>query len=236
MPATTNFPIPENLFTAGGNRVVYVERFHQLPGINADVGIAKNVDFELLGTSAVSADLAYYAEGGLDLATHGGATDSAILLPHLDTGQSIWTGVTWGTDQQTQWGCHVRTGSTITNCTFWMGLKLTNTPVVATDNDQVFFRYANGTDTNWLCKYSIANTDSSVDSGVALAVNTEYRMWIVIDSARVPYFFINDNLVGTGTALTDATDFIPYIGVLSATNATAKHLYVRNCWISRKAA
>lgn len=233
-----NFPIPENLYDSGGNRVTYVERFNQIPGINADVGIAKNVDFELLGTGAVSADLTFYAEGGVNLATHGGATDSAILLPHLDSLQSIWTGVTWGSDQQTMWGCHVRTPSSLTNITLWAGLKLTNTPVIATDADQAFFRYANGTDTNWQCITSNNNTDTQADSGIALAASTEYRLWVVIDASRVPHYFINGvEVSGTAaTALKDTTDYIPYIGILSASSATAKTLVVRNVWISRKVA
>lgn len=224
-------PVPRAMLS--GSRMGFYEDFRRLPGINADIAIAFNQDFEVLGTNAVSADVTAYAEGGITVASHGAATDSTIILPHLDTAQSLWTGVTWGTDQQTQWGCWIRTAASITNCTFWAGLKLTNTPVVATDNDQVFFRYQNGTNTNWQCISSVGNTDTTTDSGVALAVNTNYRLWITIDSSRVARFFIDGALVHTTGALTDATDFKPYIGVLSATDATAKTLYLRDTFISR---
>lgn len=224
-------PVPRAMLS--GSRIGFYEDFRRNPGINADIGIAYNQDFEVLGTNAVSASVTAYAEGGITLTSAGAATDSVIILPHLDTQQSLWAGVTWGTDQQTQWGCWIRTAASITNCTFWAGLKLTNTPVVATDNDQVFFRYQNGTNTNWQCISSVGNSDTTTDSGVALAVNTNYRLWITIDSSRVARFFIDGALVHTTGALTDATDFKPYIGVLSATDATAKTLYLRDTFISR---
>ncbi len=223
-----------NAFQAG--RVGYVESFARVPGINADITIAFNPDFEILGTAAVSADVAFNAEGGITLSTHGGATDSTILLPHLDTAQSNWKSTTWGTDQQTHWGCTIRTPAALTNTTFWAGLKLTNTPVVATDNDQAFFRYQAGTDTTWVANYSIGNADTSTAVGPTVAVSTEYRLWVTIDSARRAHFFVNGAQLLVSTALTDATDFIPYIGVLSATSATAKSLVVRSCFISRNAA
>lgn len=214
-------------------RYALFERFNRLPGINADVGIAYNLDFELLGTSAVSADLSFYAEGGINLATHGGATDSAIVLPHLDAAQSAWTGVTWGTDQKTWWGCHIRTNTALTNTTIWAGLKLTNTPTAATDNDQIFFRYANGTDTYWQMDSSVGGTDTFTASDVTVAASTEYVLEVRIDSSRVGHFLINGVEKGQSSALTNTTDLIPYIGVLSATDATAKTVIVRSEWISR---
>lgn len=225
------------------SRYALYEPFLRRPCINADINSATeatrevaNPDFEVLGTNAVSADVTFYAEGGITVATHGGATDSTIILPHLDTNQSAWSNVTWGTDQETAWGCHIRTAAALTNTTIWAGLKLTNTPTTATDNDQVFFKYINGTDTNWQCNYSIGGTDTAVDSGTPglLAVATDYRLEIVINSSRVATFLINGVVVATSTALTDTTDLIPYIGVLSATDATAKTIYVRGEWISRK--
>lgn len=220
----------------GSGRYALYERFQRLPLLNASVAILANPDFEILGTSVADADQDFHPEGGVLLKSHGGATDSAIILPHLDAKQSAWASVTWGTDQQTEWGCTIRIPTALTNRTVWAGLKLTNTPVVATDNDQVFFRYANGTDTNWQCVNSINNVDVSGDSGVAVAAATDYRLWITIDSNRLARFWINGILVYTTAALTDATDLIPYIGILSATDATAKSLIVREQFISRVAA
>lgn len=228
---------PTMINRLSGSRIGYIEDFKRLPGINADIAISLNQDFELLGTSAVTADLSFNAEGGINLATHGGATDSAILLPHLDTAQTGWAGQTWGTDQETQWGCYIKTDTALTNTTIWAGLKLTNTPVSTTDNDEAFFRYQNGTNTTWQCVYDIANAGpTSGESSVTVAAATEYRLWITIDASRLARFWINGALVFTTPALSDATDFKPYIGVLSATDATAKKIRVMETFISRKIA
>lgn len=229
-------------------RVTLIEKFTQRPALKAVLdtftasvantelvaALIANKNFSLLGTNAVTADITFNAEGGINLLTHGGTSDSAIILPSLSTNLSPWTAMTWGTDQETWWGCEFVTNSSLTNTTIWAGLKLTNTPTVATDNDQAFFKYVNGTDTNWQVNYSIGGTDTAVDSGVAVAVSTVYRFAVKLDSSRIARFFINDALVATSTALTDATDFVPYVGVLSATDATQKKIVLRNVWASRK--
>ncbi len=190
--------------------------------------------FEILGGNASSDDVTISAEGGIKMETDGGGTDSVILLPHLNAGQTPWTGVTWGTDQETVWEGHIKTGSAITNEVLWAGLKLTNTATVATDDDQAFFRYAPATNSGkWQAVYSIGGTDVSADTGITVALSTEYRLKVTIDSARIARFYINGVLVVTSTALTDAVDLIPYVGVLESA-AAAKHLYVFGQSISRK--
>jgi hypothetical protein len=234
-------PARENLHT--GDRYVLTERFELLPALNnvldtftASVAAAElvaalvaNKSFELLGTGAVTADLTRNAGGGVNVLTHGGATDSAIILPHLSTGQSPWTGVEWKPSNQPHLVWNLKTPSSITNTTYWVGLKLTNTPVLATDDDQAFFRFTQGTDTNWQCVYSIAGTDVTVDSGVAVAASTKYRLWITVDENGIPTFWINGVARATGAALTAAAALIPYVGVLSATNAVAKSIVLRSC-------
>lgn len=226
-------PRAENLRDPG-TRLHLVERFNRVPGIRADLSASFNGDFEVLGTNAVSADVTLSTTGGILVATHGAATDSTIILPHLTAAQTSWaTATPFATAKEPEWGCTIQTPAALTNTTFWAGCKLTNTPVVATDNDQVIFRYANGTDTNWQCTYSVGGTDVTVDSGVAVAVSTQYRFWLTVDSGRKCRFWINGKVVATSTALTSLTTLIPYVGVLSATDATAKTLILRNCWASR---
>lgn len=190
-------------------------------------------EFEILGTNASSDDVTAYAEGGIKLETDGASNDQVIILPNLNTGQSAWTTVTWGTDKQTEWSAHIKTGSAITKTTIWAGLKLTNTSVTATDNDQAFFRYDADTNSGkWQAVSSIGGTDDAADAGVTVAINTEYHLKITIDSSRLARFYINGALVKTSTALTDATDLIPYVGI-QATEAAAKHMYVFGQAISR---
>ena len=211
------------------------------PGINGDIANASegtreiaDPDFEVLGTNASSDDVTFNAEGGITFTTDGADGDGVILLPHLDANQTAWTQVTWGTDQETRWTCRIKTGAAITNSIIWAGLKLTNTDVVATDANQAFFRYENGINSGkWQAVSSIANTDTSTDSGVTVALSTEYHLEIDIDSNRIAKFYINGTLVATTTALTTAIDLIPYIGVEADGAAAAKAIDVYGQAIGR---
>ena len=208
------------------------------PGINGDMASATEAvrmvadpDFEVLGTNGTSALSTRYAEGGITFTTAGADNDQMILVPHLDTNQSAWTGVTWGTDQQTEWEAEITTGSSVAAVTIWLGLKLTNTSVVATDDDQVMFRYAAASDTNWQCISSVGGSDTTADSGVAVAASKKYHFAITFDEDRVARFYIDGDLVATSAAI-DAADLIPYIGV-HANTAAAKAIHIHGAAISR---
>lgn len=188
--------------------------------------------FELLGTNAVSSCSAFNAEGGIKLTTTTGSADQVILTPHQDASQSPWKQTTWGTDQQVRWEAIIKTGSAITAQILWLGLKLTNTPVIATDANQLFFRYEAGVASGkWVCVTSIGDTDTSTNSVVAV-VNTVYHFVIDIDSSRIAKCYLNGPLIKTTAALTDATDLIPFIAIQTSTTA-AKHVIVRGQSISR---
>lgn len=210
------------------------------PGLNADIQNAAEAtrmivdpDFEILGTNATSALCTFHAEGGIKMTTAGASADQMILAPHLDANQTAWTQVTWGTDQQTEWECVIKTGSAITAQIVWAGLKLTNTPTAATDNDQVFFRYEAGVSSGkWVVWSSVGGTDTSVVSAVTVAASTVYRFQIRVRADRCAEVYINGDLVTVTGALTDATDLIPYVGI-QASAAAAKHVHVRGQAISR---
>lgn len=222
------------------DRVMLVERFLRRPGVNGTLdtytssvaaaeAVATNVankDFEVLGTGASADDVTFHAEGGLLLTTDSSASQEVIIAPHLSTNQTAWSAITWGTDQETWWVANIRTGAALADVQ-WAGLKLTNTATIATDDDQVFFRGA--ASGNWALVYSIGGTDVSVDTGVAMAVDTDYRLVIAINSDRIAKCYINGALVATTTALTAAVDLIPYIGV----QGNAKTMIVRHQAISR---
>lgn len=225
-------PSRRNLHTM--ERVVVEELFLQKPGINADIGVATNLNWEVLGTNAVSADTAFAAGGGITISSHGASTDSTIILPHLDTTQTSFAAMSFAPSTQPQFVTTIKTPASLTNTTFWLGFKLTNTPTVATDDDQVFFKYVNGTDTYWQCISSIAGTDTTTASTSTVAVSTTYLMWITVDANRYATFWIDGVAMYTTAALTAAAAFKPYIGVLSATDATAKSLTIRNIELSVK--
>ena len=192
----------------------------------------EDADFEISGTNAVQADVTFASTiGGIELDTHGAADDQTIVGPHA-TQATAWHDVAWGTENQVIWEAVVRTGASITNIVLWAGLKLTNTPTVATDADQAFFRF-DAVVANWEATYSIAGTDTETDTGVAVAASTNYYLRIEIDSSRLAHFFINGKEVATSTALTNDISLWPFIGVMETTTTAGKQINVIKQKISR---
>ena len=259
-------------------RRYYLEEwFKKKPGLNAvsiidpDADSASalaayviaNRDFETLGTNMTTALTTFSAtHGGILMTTAGADQDQAILLPHLDTNQTSWSGTKWGTENSVEWECSISLPA-IDNQKVWAGLKLTNDQLVATDNNQIFFKFqtdatnseAFTTFANWHVVHSIGGTDYISRLPIAVAADTPYHLKIAIDSDRKATVFVNGvqyNLTSTagstgGTAvtavqpgvaaaktaaLTDDTDFIPYIGI-EAGAAAAEALNVHYQSISR---
>ena len=249
------------------------EYFAQRPILNANLDQAYTVEvaragqknFEVLGTNMTSA-LSTFAttSAGILLTTAGADQDQAILAPHLDnagTGDtdsiSAWTGVQWGTENQTHWECSIMLPA-LDNQKTWAGLKLTNDQLVATDADQAFFKYQTDatnseafTDfTKWHFVHSVGGTDFISQLPITVEANVPYHFKIEIDSSRQAAIFVNGiqyNVTSTsgstgGTAvtagktktgaLTDDVDFIPYIGI-EAGAAAAEAVNIHYTAISR---
>ena len=181
--------------------------------------VGKSVNFEVLGTNMTTALATRNATvAAVTLTTAGADEDQAILCPHLDSGQTAWTGVKWGTENQVHWEALVRTSSAIDNQKIWAGLKLTNDQVVATDANQAFFKFQTDstnseafTDFNKLhFVHSIANTDYISRLPITVAASTNYHLKIVFNSDRKMTIYVNGvqyNITGTsgstgGTAVT----------------------------------
>lgn len=229
------------------DRYYLEEFFAQTPGINGDLAnaaevtrVPRNRNFEIQGTNATSDDVTFSSTyGGIQLQTDGADNDQVIVLPHLDTAQTAWTGIKWGTENQTEWECAITSGPEVTTQAFWAGLKLTNTPVYATDDNQAYFLYASDDDMGALTTnanlhfvYSVGGTDYITDLGIEVAASTCYKLKIKIDSDRKVSVFVNgeqysltsSDLAGgvasgkgsvKSKALTNDVDLIPYVGVQS---------------------
>jgi len=253
------------------------EYFSKKPGLNAvsiidpnadsasDLAafVIANRDFETLGTNYTTALTTFAAhQAGILMTTATADQDQGILLPHLDTNQTAWSGTKWGTENQVQWECSIQAAQT-DNEKIWAGLKLTNDQLIATDDDQIFFKYAtdatNGesldSTTNWHVVYSVGGTDYISRLPITFAADTPYHLKIVIDSDRKATVFVNGiqyNLTSTsgstgGTAvtavqpgkavvksaaLTNDVNLIPYIGIENG-DAAAAVLNVHYTAISR---
>jgi hypothetical protein len=214
-------------------RYYLYEPFHQRPILNANLDQAATVEvaragqknFEVLGTNMTSALCTFAtASAGINMTTAGADQDQGILAPHLDnagTGEtdsiSAWSGVQWGTENSVEWECSVMLPA-LDNQKVWAGLKLTNDQLVATDANQVFFKYQTDATNSeafsdysyWHLVHSIGGTDYISQIPVTVAANTPYHLKIAIDSDRKATCFINGvqyNITSTsgstgGTAVT----------------------------------
>ena len=226
-------------------RYYLYEPFYQRPGLNAiniidpdaddasalAVTQAANKNFETLGTNMTTALTTFPGtQAGILMTTAGSDADQSILLPHLDTNQSAWSKVLWGTENQVEWECSINLAAT-DNQKVWAGLKLTNDQLPETDADQAYFYYAsdatNGQDlstfTPWYFIQSVNGTDYLTNLGITVAASTNYHFRISIDSDRKPSIFING--VQYSATTTAATTFDGSTEITGTTQATIAESY-----------
>ncbi len=238
-----NFVSPEGM--SDRFRLEWVAGQRGKPGMNADIAdsaefatlVVTDPDFEILGTGSSNDDVTFYAEGGIVLETDGSDGDEEILLPHLTANQSAWEQVTWGTDNEVRWESNIRTGDSIEMSIIWAGLKLTNTEVMVTDDDQLYFRYESDVNTGeWQAITTVnGGGDDAEDTDVAVAIDTNYHLVIEIDNTGIASFYIDGALVETGgTFAGNHADLIPYIGVAEDGASAARSLVIRGQVISRE--
>jgi len=228
-------------------RAYLEEDFMQRPGINAnidqvstvEVQRALNRNWEALGTNMTTALCTFATTGaGVLVTTATADQDQGILLPHLDTAATAWAGTLWGTENSVHFETSLQIPA-LDNQKVWTGLKLTNDQLVATDANQMFFKYQTDATNSeafsdfakWHFVYSIADTDYISVLPITVAINTPYHFKIEVDSDRKAAIFVNGvqynvtttagstggTAVTTGTtktaALTDNIDLIPYVGI-----------------------
>ena len=100
----------------------YLEEFYkQRPALNADLSPssaddgndgataaqlatmnAANKDFEVLGENATTSSVSFSStRAGINLTTaNSSGDDQVIILPHLDTNQTAWSGIKFGTENK----------------------------------------------------------------------------------------------------------------------------------------
>ena len=207
------------------------EHFLQTPGLNAVIATSEdaantiihnvaNKNFEVLGTNMTTALVTFDAgantvgRAGITLTTAGADADQAIILPHLDTKQTAWSAVKWGTENSVDWECSISTNA-IDNQKIWAGLKLTNDCLAITDANSIWFLACTdatngqtlsttdntamddtGAGMGWHVIYSIADVFYTTRLDLAVEANTTYHLKISIDSDRKASVFVNGTQYG----------------------------------------
>ena len=225
-------------------RASHVEQFNLRPAIAGDIASGTgdavtryNSDFIVAGTNMTTALATFDGDGGVTLTTAGADNDQCILSAR--TGSRL-INLNWNTAKKLRFAATISMGTVSYLDAIAVGFKLTNAADTTTDNDQCMFWVSNGTATTGSveCVYSIAGTDVSVtptDNSVmnnGFAVNTDYDLLIEIDSSRVPRFYLDGDLVATGTALTALATFEPFVILESGTGA-ARDIDIRYLSVSR---
>ena len=206
-----------------------------VPGRNGLVTIAGSVsagthdtDLVLQGTNASADDVSYATtQGGLRFQTDGANGDEEILWPYQTDSLSMLANTQWTSDKGLRWDGLVITQGSDFKGIYWAGLKTTNTEVVTTDADGLWFRYENDQTVcpnHWQAIYNRNGTDYVYDTGVTVAKNSQYHFAIDIDDDQLPTFYINGAEVASGTlSVTAGINFNPVMGV--ATDGGAGDMY-----------
>ena len=174
------------------------------------------------GTNATSALSTFSTGGGLPLTTAGASADQEIIRSKAVA---------------LAFRCRLKTGASIADVRIVAGLFLTVAQPFAegTDNDAIFFTFADASSANFRLCYNVGGTDAALDSGLAVAASTTYDLMITVSADRIVTFFIDDKIRGTSgsTALTADIDLLPFIGVEARATA-AKACTIRGFGLSKK--
>ena len=184
------------------NRLVLVEDFAQRPLLNASIGVAANINFELAGTNAADANATFAAGGGISLATAAANNDQMIVRPHQDTNQTMWNAASlWNSDDSIIYKVLVRP-ITVASVRYVVGVKPDPSDLSdGGDADQMIVRFdTSGTTSavNWVLITSNNGADTPVDTGVAVTTATNYRIVLAVaPTTRQVSCYINGVLVNT---------------------------------------
>jgi hypothetical protein len=164
------------------DRITYVENFAQgKPGLNEglDASLAMqartNPHFQLEGVNA-SSDRVAKVNAGISFWTSD-PNDQMILRPHTDASVTSWnTG--WAPGGQVVWEAVIKPNGTIAAMKVWAGLKVSTTPVIATDDDQIFFYFDGGADSTWHVVDSKDGAHNDTDTDVLVSTSAPVHLKI----------------------------------------------------------
>ena len=222
-----------------------------------------NPIYTLTGTGTPYADFidvdnSNYVYGGMYLFTSAASADDQVILhPNPSNGHNALNSGVLKTGSRIEFQTSVIFPSIATNFSFFAGLKLTATPLIATDNHQAMFCFGQASPldaslpstTNFVFAYSVGGTDYMTNLGLPVVADREYHLKFVMDKNRKIKVFINgvqfglSSTSGTYTAtnnydesaqLTNNVSLYPMAG-LQLTSATKRSVVVNYISCSRDA-
>jgi len=198
---------------------------------------AGNLAWTTAGTNATAP--AFSTGGGITLTTGTTSGDDTYISAHGATGgNAVLNTVDFSTSDGLALYVQIKTPASIDNLSIGAGLKLT-WALDGTDANQVYFRYQDTqSGGDWELRTSIAGTDDTIDTGIAVAASTTYELVLeVSESDRTVQGWIATDYgdftaVGQTSALTADIDLLPFVGV-ETNEAGANSVTVRKVAISK---
>lgn len=134
---------------------------------------------------------------------------------------------------------HIYTYAVVTNQRIWIGLatvgmvNASGTGLADTFLNGLGFRFSTAAgDTTWKAVAGTGAAQTVVDTGVAVAASTDYRMFIDASTAGTVYYWINETLVATITTnLPTGTSLLGPIAQVKALAAQAVGLAVGKIYV-----
>jgi hypothetical protein len=244
---TENLRTAQNVDSVGAPSSIFEKWTHATnwsgdvaPQLIGDTAYDANNNWIMTGTNAASLTSCLHStSGGLRLLTAGADNDQVILSPNTTAGLGGIDDVLLSTDKQSAIWFLVTTPSAILTVLYNFGLSLTAVTDITTDADQVKFSFdTDSSDTTWKVNVSIGGTDTELDTGVTVAVSTQYLLGIVIGSDRKARCFVDDGNRFRGShrvtsgALTTAVDLQPLMAVQALVGA-AREIDVKAVALAR---
>lgn len=209
------------------DRVVIDETFTQKPAVPADYAAQYNPLFTYSGYSGHTGQVTHTADG-LKIQPSGFSSSFGCVQPY--SGGALALSGYLAAGKQPSYYIKYKTGSSVASHIIHAGLKVTQTDVVATDDDQVFFRFADGFNDNKVVLHiSNAGTDYAYLTDTVLVADTVYEFEIDIDENGKVRAYINGNSVKSYPLTGPATNaaLYPYQGVKSTSTSAPSWIIKR---------
>ena len=196
-----------------------------------------NENWVVSGTNATNDSAVLDVDGGVILTTAGADNDQVIISPRGAVGSlnvNPWSTLELEPEHSAYFESLIYLPS-IANVLVQMGLVQSAALDLTTDDDQAKFQFSTEgavSVANWTAIESIAGTDDEDDTSTAAASATATRLGVLINTSRVPVYYINGTKVHTGDAMTSGVDLIPVLGIQALT-ASAKSMKLLSVRVSR---
>ena len=207
-----------------GRKAVYFDR----PMARANTAVASENEMDIWGSITVLEADASSTEVFNSLALTTGSTASGgtgILYPHDHVGAYV-------TSSHIALKAHIKTAATLGDATnnYYYFLRIADSPYSGfwdqNNSVGIYYRYSDNAGKWFLRSRSSGGTNTEVDSGITVAINTEYELQVSLnDAADEATFWINGAVVGRITTNLPSATNVGWSQQLEKTAGTSSRTF-----------